>query len=171
MSIIESTSRVFPRILTLSSPQATLRRYRRRRSAAFQPGRPNRANRSVDGHTSRGSRVLGRMRLYEPSSNHCLISTVVHVVSLAQRRSCRSADAKLQGPCQQSSVDSDHAFSPWIVAITLRVCLAALNSRYQMPCHVPVANFPLAMGTLMLAPIKALFTCAGISSGPSQLCR
>lgn len=30
-------------------------------------------------------------------------------------------------------------FSPWIVAMTLRVCLAARNSRYQMPCHVPVA--------------------------------
>lgn len=31
------------------------------------------------------------------------------------------------------------AFSPWIVAITRLVCLLARNSRYQMPCHVPVA--------------------------------
>lgn len=35
--------------------------------------------------------------------------------------------------------DSHWYFSPWIVAMTLRVCFAARNSRYQMPCHVPVA--------------------------------
>lgn len=33
------------------------------------------------------------------------------------------------------------AFSPWIVATTRLVCLTCRNSRYQMPCHVPVACF------------------------------
>lgn len=68
-------------------------------------------------------------------------------------------------------------FSPWIVAMTRRVCFAARNSRYQMPCHVPVActasvsvvlppgggvdlgvgrltSLPSLMGMVTLAPIS-----------------
>lgn len=31
-----------------------------------------------------------------------------------------------------------YAFSPWMVATKLRLCLDARNSRYQIPCQVPV---------------------------------
>lgn len=53
-----------------------------------------------------------------------------------------------------------HAFSPWIVATTRRVCRAARNSRYQIPCHVPVASLPSLIGMVTLAPIRALLMCA-----------
>lgn len=46
-------------------------------------------------------------------------------------------------------------FSPWIVATTLRECFEVLNSRYHIPCQVPVATLPFEMGTVTLAPIKA----------------
>lgn len=59
-------------------------------------------------------------------------------------------------PCPESS----HIFSPWIVAITFLVCLLARNSRYQMPCHVPVANLPFEMGIVTDAPIRADLMCA-----------
>ena len=48
-----------------------------------------------------------------------------------------------------------HAFSPWMVATTFRECLLARNSRYQIPCHVPVARRPLVMGIETEAPIRA----------------
>lgn len=56
--------------------------------------------------------------------------------------------------------DATHAFSPCIVATTFLWCLAALNSRYHTPCHVPVASFPSFMGIVTLAPINALLICA-----------
>jgi hypothetical protein len=49
-------------------------------------------------------------------------------------------------------------FSPWIVATTLRECLEALNSKYQIPCHVPVFSRPFVMGIVTLAPISADLT-------------
>ena len=45
--------------------------------------------------------------------------------------------------------------SPCIVATTLLICLVCLNSRYQIPCHVPVANFPSLIGIVRLAPTSA----------------
>ena len=54
--------------------------------------------------------------------------------------------------------------SPLIVATTLRVCLTARNSRYQMPCHVPVARRPSEMGMLTDGPMRADLICA---CGPS----
>lgn len=45
--------------------------------------------------------------------------------------------------------------SPWIVATTFLECFEARNSRYHIPCQVPVANFPLLIGTVTLAPMSA----------------
>jgi hypothetical protein len=56
--------------------------------------------------------------------------------------------------------DSHVLFSPFIVATTFLECFAARNSRYQMPCHVPVASFPFVIGIETELPISALFTCA-----------
>jgi hypothetical protein len=56
--------------------------------------------------------------------------------------------------CSLASSPS-HAFSPWIVATTLRVCRLVRNSRYQIPCQVPVAKRPLEMGIFTEAPISA----------------
>lgn len=53
-----------------------------------------------------------------------------------------------------------HAFSPCIVATILRLCFAALNSKYQIPCHVPVASLPSRIGMVTEAPINALLMCA-----------
>jgi hypothetical protein len=53
-----------------------------------------------------------------------------------------------------------HIFSPCIVATTFLVCLLALNSRYQIPCHVPVFNFPFVIGIVTLAPTNAVLICA-----------
>jgi hypothetical protein len=53
-----------------------------------------------------------------------------------------------------------HIFSPWIVATTFRECLLARNSKYQIPCHVPVASLPFEMGTVTLAPMSADLICA-----------
>lgn len=63
-------------------------------------------------------------------------------------------------PNQSIEQASSQYFSPWIVATTFLECLLARNSRYQIPCHVPVAKWPLEMGTVMFAPIRALFTWA-----------
>lgn len=60
------------------------------------------------------------------------------------------------GSCPSTS----HAFSPWIVATTFLECRLALNSRYQIPCHVPVASRPFVIGIVTLAPTKADFICA-----------
>ena len=51
-----------------------------------------------------------------------------------------------------------HIFSPCIVATTFLECFAVRNSRYQIPCHVPVANLPLVMGIVTLDPIRADLT-------------
>jgi hypothetical protein len=51
-------------------------------------------------------------------------------------------------------------FSPWIVATTFLECLAARNSRYQIPCHVPVLKPPLVIGMVTLAPTNADLICA-----------
>ena len=63
-----------------------------------------------------------------------------------------------------------HIFSPWIVAIIFRWCLLALNSRYQIPCHVPVASLPSLMGIVTLAPINALLICAYRNVSPTIWC-
>ena len=68
---------------------------------------------------------------------------------------CRTVSAVV-GPRQR--------LSPLIVATTLRVCLTARNSRYQMPCHVPVARRPSDIGMLTDEPIRADLMCA---CGPS----
>ena len=56
-------------------------------------------------------------------------------------------------------------FSPWIVATTFLECRLVRNSKYQIPCHVPVANFPSVIGIVTLAPISALlmWACSRIS--------
>lgn len=56
--------------------------------------------------------------------------------------------------------------------VTTRVLFPAefLCSHSHSPCQVPRLNFPLLMGILTPVPMKAAFTWAGISSGPSQLC-
>ncbi len=53
-----------------------------------------------------------------------------------------------------------YAFSPCMVATSFRVCFAARNSRYHMPCQVPVASLPLEMGMVTLAPMSADLTWA-----------
>lgn len=53
-----------------------------------------------------------------------------------------------------------HIFSPWIVATTFLVCFISLNSKYQIPCHVPVASLPFVIGIVTLAPTSADLTCA-----------
>src|SRR4051794_30457718 len=40
-----------------------------------------------------------------------------------------------------------------------------------MPCHVPRANTPSDTGTVTDEPSSDAFTCAGMSSGPSSVCR
>ena len=54
-----------------------------------------------------------------------------------------------------TSSPASQAFSPWIVATTLLVCLLALNSKYQIPCQVPVFNRPLVIGIFTEAPTRA----------------
>ncbi len=39
-----------------------------------------------------------------------------------------------------------------------------------MPCHIPSSNFELIIGIERLVLVKMLLMCAGISSGPSELC-
>ena len=51
-------------------------------------------------------------------------------------------------------------FSPCIVASTFLLCFPFLNSRNHMPCHVPVASFPLEIGMLTLAPMSDDLICA-----------
>mmetsp|Transcript_29136 Transcript_29136/g.63706 ORF Transcript_29136/g.63706 Transcript_29136/m.63706 type:complete len:228 (+) Transcript_29136:228-911(+) len=43
------------------------------------------------------------------------------------------------------------------------------SHRYT-PCHVPSWRRPRLTGTLNEAPTSVLFTCAGMSSGPSKVC-
>ncbi len=52
----------------------------------------------------------------------------------------RSNTRKFDFPTKQNKtrLRNFQAFSPWMVATILRVCFAARNSRYQMPCQVPV---------------------------------
>jgi hypothetical protein len=33
--------------------------------------------------------------------------------------------------------------------------LLVLNSKYHIPCHIPVASLPLLIGTVTLAPMRA----------------
>lgn len=44
-------------------------------------------------------------------------------------------------------------------------------SHSQTPCQVPRFSLPSETGTVKLDPKKHAFTCAGMSSGPSQECR
>lgn len=55
---------------------------------------------------------------------------------------------------------SDHRFSPCMVATTFLECRAARNSRYQMPCQVPVFIEPSVIGIVTLAPTNADLICA-----------
>ena len=79
----------------------------------------------------------------------------------------------ISASCQlftSSTAPIPHFFSPLIVATIFLECLDFLNSRYQIPCHVPKFNLPSLIGTLTLTPTNAALTCAGISSKPSALC-
>lgn len=58
---------------------------------------------------------------------------------------------------------ASQAFSPWMVATTLRLCRLVLNSRNQIPCQVPVFNLPFVMGMLTEAPTRADLICAWLT--------
>jgi hypothetical protein len=58
---------------------------------------------------------------------------------LAGNAWARHIDGKIGEYTRDLRSEFIHAFSPWMVATILRVCFMARNSRYQMPCHVPVA--------------------------------
>lgn len=60
--------------------------------------------------------------------------------------------------------------SPVIVATMVREPPWFLCSFRYIPCHVPRFISPSVIGILMETPIKELFTCAGISSAPSNRC-
>lgn len=52
---------------------------------------------------------------------------------------------------------SSQNFCPWIVATTDRSCFMARNSRYQMPCQVPVSSSPSLIGIVIEAPTSEDF--------------
>ena len=75
-----------------------------------------------------------------------------------------------ESPCLYFITSFHHAFSPCIVATTFLVCLISRNSKYHMPCHVPVANFPFEIGIETLEPTRAALICAYHNGNLSVLC-
>ena len=62
-------------------------------------------------------------------------------------------------------------YSPSKCRTTLRRCAAARCSNRYTPCHVPSARCPLSTGIESCVRVSAARMCAGMSSGPSQVCR
>lgn len=92
--------------------------------------------------------------LHQPAACMTAASTRPYIdpMNILSQSTSRAAQSRIRS--------TSYIFSPCIVATTFLLCLCARNSRYQMPCHVPVASFPLVIGTVTLAPTSADLICA-----------
>ena len=77
--------------------------------------------------------------------------------------------------CASAIPSRNHALDPITVTTTLRAERARTRPRLCVrretpPCEGSVAKRPSATGSVSDTPIRLLFTCPGMSSGPSYVC-
>lgn len=95
-----------------------------------------------------------------PASIVAIFRTMHHLESAPFAAQVDPSEPRFASFADYVTPRTHHAFSPWMVATTLLVCFLARNSRYQIPCQVPVASLPLLMGMVTLEPIRADLMCA-----------